>query len=114
MKDRLKTGFADRIEAQREAKKALLAKFQAKPHVPDPDFVSREERKRQELDAVRQARADAKEAARLAAEAAEKARKEDMARRLEEDDELRRSLRKERKAQTKADQRARREAKKRK
>ena len=37
MKD-LKTGFTDRLTAQQDAKKALLAKFKPKPAAPDPEF----------------------------------------------------------------------------
>jgi len=51
------TGFADRISAQQEAKKAMLAKFKAKPTVQDPDFDKREELRAAELEAVRAARA---------------------------------------------------------
>jgi len=61
------TGFADRISAQQEAKKAMLAKFKAKPTVQDPDFDKREEQRAAELEAVRAARAEAKEKARLEA-----------------------------------------------
>jgi hypothetical protein len=100
MKDPLKTGFAERIEAANEAKKALVAKLKPKPMITAPVFESREEIKARELAAVRQARADTKEAARLAAVAAEQAALE-----------ARRGERKERKALTKAEQKARRDAK---
>ena len=99
MKDPLKTGFAERIEAQKEAKKALLAKLKPKPMVTAAVFESREEIKARELAAVRQARAEAKEAARLAAIAAEEAALE-----------AKRGERKERKALTKAEQTAKRDA----
>ena len=65
------TGFADRISAQQEAKKAMLAKFKPKPAVQDPDFDKREELRAAELEAVRAARAEAKEKARLEALARE-------------------------------------------
>ena len=100
MKDPLKTGFAERLTAQQEAKKALLAKMKPKPTVQAEVLESREEIRARELAAVRQARADAKEAARLAAEA--KAQAELDAKRGE---------RKERKALTKAEQKAKRDAK---
>jgi Family of unknown function (DUF6481) len=100
MKDPLKTGFADRLSAAAEAKKALLAKMRPKPTVTAPVFESREEIKARELAAVRQARAEAKEEARLAAEAAELATLE-----------AKRGDRKERKALTKAEQKAKRDAK---
>ena len=75
MRDTLKTGFADRLKAQAEAKKAQLAKFKPKPTVQAEDFESREAVRARELEVVRQARAEAKEAARLAAlEAQEAAR----------------------------------------
>ena len=100
MKDPLKTGFAERLEAKNEAKKALLAKLKPKPTVIAEDFESREAIKARELAAVRQARAEAKEAARLAAIAAEEAALE-----------AKRGERKERKALTKAEQKAKRDAK---
>ena len=100
MKDPLKTGYADRLTAAADAKKAVLAKFRPKPTVTAPVFESREAIKARELAAVRQARAEAREAARLAALAAEEASLE-----------AKRGDRKERKALTKAEQKAKRDAK---
>jgi hypothetical protein len=100
MKDPLKTGFAERLTAQQEAKKALVAKLKPKPMVTAPVFESREVIRERELAAVRQARAEAKEAARLEAEAKELAALE-----------AKRNDRKERKALTKAEQKAKRDAK---
>jgi hypothetical protein len=100
MKDPLKTGFAERLSAQQEAKKALLAKLKPKPMVQAADFESREVIRQRELEAVRQARAEAKEIARQEAEAREAA---ELA--------ARRNDRKERKALTKAEQKAKRDAK---
>jgi hypothetical protein len=100
MKDPLKTGFADRLTAQAEAKKALLAKLKPKPTVQAEVFESREAIKARELEAVRAARAAAKEEARRIAEAARLAELE-----------AKRDERKERKALTKAEQKARRDAK---
>ena len=100
MKDPLKTGFADRLTAQAEARKAMLAKMKPKPTVIAPVFESREAIRERELEAVRQARADAKEAARLEALAREEAALE-----------AKRGERKERKALTKAEQKAKRDAK---
>lgn len=100
MKDPLKTGFAERLTAQAEAKKALVAKLRPKPTVTAPVFESRQEVKARELTAVRQVRAEAKEAARLAAVAAAEAALE-----------AKRGDRKERKALTKAEQKAKRDAK---
>jgi hypothetical protein len=94
------TGFADRISAQQEAKKAMLAKFKAKPTVQDPDFDKREEQRAAELEAVRAARAEAKEQARLEAAARQEAI---MA--------VKRAERKERKAAEAAEMRIRKEEK---
>jgi len=110
MRDRLKTGFADRIAAQQDAKKALLAKLQTKPHVPDPEFVPREERKAAERETIRAARLLEREAAKAAAEAAEAERVRVSAEAEAEEEELRRSLRKERKALTKQEQKEKRDA----
>ena len=100
MKDPLKTGFAERLTAAQEAKKALVAKLKPKPMVAAPVFESRAAIRERELAAVRAARAEAKEIARLAAEAAEAAALE-----------AKRGDRKERKALTKAEQKAKRDAK---
>ncbi len=100
MKDPLKTGFAERISAQQEAKKALVAKLKPKPMIQAEVFESREELRERELATVRQARAEAKEIARLAAEAAALAELE-----------AKRGDRKERKALTKAEQKTKRDAK---
>ena len=100
MKDPLKIGFADRLTAAAEAKKALVAKLRPKPMVTAPVFESREAIRERELAAVRQARAEAKEVARQAALADEEAALE-----------ARRGDRKERKALTKAEQKAKRDAK---
>ena len=45
------TGFADRITAAAEAKKAMLAKLKPKPTVTDPNFDQREAVRQAELDA---------------------------------------------------------------
>jgi len=100
MKDPLKTGFAERLTAQQEARKALVAKLKPKPMVVAPVFESREAIRERELAAVRQARAEAKEKARLEALAKELAALE-----------AKRGERKERKALTKAEQKAKRDAK---
>ena len=100
MKDPLKTGHAERLAAAAEAKKALVAKLKPKPMVTAPVFESREELRERELEAVRQKRAEDKEAARIAAE-------ERAAAELE----AKRGDRKERKALTKAEQKEKRDAK---
>ena len=99
MKDPLKTGFTDRLATAAEAKKALLAKMKTKPTVTDPDFDKREEMRKAELEAVRKARADAKEALRLEA----LAREEEALAHI-------RGERKERKQLSKAEQKAKRDA----
>jgi len=100
MKDPYNPGHAERLATASEAKKALLAKMKPKPMVTAPDFESREQRRARELEEVRKARAEAKEAGRLEAEAREAA-----------DLEAKRGERRERKALTKAEQKAARDAK---
>jgi hypothetical protein len=100
MKDPLKTGYAERLSAAAEAKKALVAKLRPKPTVAAPAFESREAIRERELAAVREARAQAKLVSREAALAAEEAALQ-----------ARRGDRKERKALTKAEQKAKRDAK---
>ncbi|HEY1449035.1 MAG TPA: DUF6481 family protein [Caulobacteraceae bacterium] len=100
MKDPYNPGHAERQAAAIEARKALLAKMKPKPTVTAPDFESREQIRARELEAVRKARAETKEAARLEAEAREAANLEAI-----------RGERRERKALTKAEQKARRDAK---
>src|ERR1700749_2008281 len=96
-------GFTERLEAQAEARRALLEKFKPKPTVTAEVFETRAERKARELEEVRAKRAAEKEAARVRAEvAAEEARKA-----LENDEqaqlEMKRQDRKDRKAQAKAE-----------
>jgi hypothetical protein len=97
------TGFADRLKAASEAKKAMLAKFQPKPAVPDPLFEERAAMRAAELEAARKARAEAKAAAKQALAEAEAAV---AAAALE----AKRGERKERKVLTKAEQKAKRDA----
>jgi hypothetical protein len=54
------------MTAAAEAKKAMLARFQPKPTVIDPNFVDREARKAAELEAIRAARQAEKEASQAA------------------------------------------------
>ncbi len=96
MKDKIRSGFSDRLTAQADARKAMLAKFKPKPTVVATNFKSREEERAEEREARRLAREAEKEAARLAAIAAAEAALE-----------ARKSDRKERKANEKAEQRAR-------
>ena len=113
-------GFADRQKTADEAKKALLAKFKPKVAVIDPDHEKRELIRAQEKEAIRKAHAEAKEAARLAlleaeeaariaAEEAEEAARVAALEAEQTTDEQKRKERKERKAQIKADARARKE-----
>ena len=106
-----RSNFNDRLNAAAEAKKAMLAKFKPKPMVSDPDFKSREERRLAEVEAVRAAREAEREAARKAQiEAQQAMRQATIEAELSELD-AKRAERKERKAQLKADARAKREAK---
>ncbi len=102
-------GFSDRLAAQAEARKALLAKFKPKPTVVAEVLETREQRKARELEEVRAKRAAEKEAARLAKEKAE----EEARLAIENDEELmlqlKRDDRKARKAAEKAAARAKRE-----
>ncbi len=111
MRDLKQTGFNDRISAQQDAKKALLAKFKPKAAAPDPEFDKLAEKRAAEKEAIRQqhelAKAEErrekaeKEAARLAAE-----RETEEALEAEK-----RANRKERKQLTKEEQKAARDAK---
>lgn len=110
MRDLKQTGFNDRITAQQEAKKALLARFKPKPAVQDPEFDKLQAKREAEKEAIRQQheleKAEArrikadKEAARMAAdlEAQEAVEAE------------KRAARKERKQLTKEEQKAARDA----
>jgi len=99
MQDIKGSKFEDRLAAQAEAKKALLAKLKPKPTVRPEEFVDSRTLRERELEAVRVKRAEDRETqrqAQLAARAAEEAAKK--------------SERKVRKALTKAEQQAKREA----
>ena len=104
--------FSDRMKTSAEAKKALLAKFKPKPAIPDPLFEQREALRQAELERVRAERAEAKAAAKRAVEEAEAARREALANDEASILEAKRVERKERKAQAKADARAKREMRK--
>ena len=110
MREIKNSSFADRMKSSQEAKKALLAKFKPKPHVPDPAFEERRAQKEAELQALRDARVAAKEAAVQAKVEAEEAQQQ-----LVIDAELgeldaQRAARKARKAAMKAQARAKKEA----
>ncbi|WP_374469035.1 DUF6481 family protein [Phenylobacterium sp.] len=110
MKNALKDGFADRLQTSRDARQALLAKFQPKPTVTDPRIADRVAERAAALARVRQdrveARAARKQAAADAIEAANAAVQAAEAAALD----LKRGERKERKALTKAEAKAKRDA----
>ena len=111
MRDSKIGGFAERLESQAEARKALLEKFKPKPMVQAEVFETTAQRKARELEEVRAKRAADKEAARIrAVEAAEEA-KLALLNNEEAQLELKRQERKDRKAAAKAEARAKREAK---
>lgn len=112
MKDLKQTGFADRIKAAAEAKKAMAARYPRKVAVTNPDLPNRAEEREAELTAVRAARAAAKEAARVAKAEAEAAA---LAARLNDQatiDQMKREERKNRKAAAKEEARVKRETRK--
>jgi hypothetical protein len=102
--------FSDRLKTAAEAKKALLDKFRPKPTVTDPQFAERAAMREAELGQVRadraQAKADAKQATADAEAAAQAALAADEAAQLE----AKRGERRERKALTKVEQKAKRDA----
>lgn len=105
-----KTGFAERLKTAAAARQALLAKFKPKPAVTDPLFDERDAIRKAELVQVREERAAAKAAVKQAqadAEAAVRAAASDL-----EAAELdaKRGERKERKALTKAEAKAKRDS----
>lgn len=108
-KEPKKSDLEERLSRQADAKKALLAKFKARPMVTDPEFVSRQERKARELEAVRVARLEAKEAARRAKIEEQERQREALLQDEEHQIALKREDRKARKAAAKADARAKRE-----
>ena len=110
MRDLKQTGFNDRITAQQDAKKALLAKFKPKPTVQDPEFEKLAEKRAAEKEAIRQQHELAK--AELRREKAEKeaARLADEMASQEAIDAEKRAARKERKQLTKEEQKAARDA----
>ncbi len=110
MKQNINPGFADRLQAQADAKKALLARFKPKPAVTDENHVDRATRREQELEAVRKARVEERERARI-----ERAEALEMAKMSVEEAELaaleaKRAERRERKATMKSDAQTRRAA----
>ncbi len=110
MRDLKGASHTDRLAAAAEAKAALLAKLKPKPSVTAPPSQSRAVLREAELKAVRQARADEKAAASLAAEGKVAAAAAAIA--ADEDAQLalKRGARKERKQLTKAEAQQKRDA----
>jgi len=110
MRDLKGSGLTDRLSAAAEAKAALLAKLKPKPTVTDPLFAERASMKAAELDEVRAARAvekaDAKQATADKIAAAEAAIAADEQAALDG----KRGARKERKQLSKAEAKAKRDA----
>lgn len=110
MRDLKQTGFTDRLNAQQEAKKALLAKFKPKPAAPDPEFDKLAAKREAEKEALRQQHELAKAEARREKAAKEAARLEAERQAQEAIDAEKRAARKERKQLTKEEQKAARDA----
>lgn len=110
MNDKLKTSFAERLKTAAAAKQALLAKLRPRPTQTDPQHSERAQLRAAELVAVRQDRSDAKatkkQAALDAQEAVLQAQAASEAAALEE----KRGARKERKALSNAEAKAKRDA----
>jgi hypothetical protein len=104
------TGFAERLKTASDARMALLAKFRPKPTVTDPSFSDRASRRAAELDLVRKHRAEAKAAAKQAMAEAEDAARQAEADLVAAALDAKRGERKERKALTKAEAKAKRDA----
>jgi hypothetical protein len=111
MNNTLNTGFADRLKTAASAKQAVLQKFRAKPTVTDPLFAERAAMRAAELERVREERAAARAAKAQAALDAQEAIRAAAIARGEADLDAKRGERKERKALTKAEAKARRDAK---
>ncbi|HLI66764.1 MAG TPA: DUF6481 family protein [Caulobacteraceae bacterium] len=111
MKDRLKTGFADRLKTAAAAKQAMRDKLRPKPTRIDPQHAQRAELRAAELDAIREARGAAKAAKRQAA--ADAVIEAEQAQAAEQEAALvaKRGQRKERKALSAAEGKAKRDAK---
>lgn len=111
MNDKLKTGFADRLKDAAAAKQALIDKLRPKPTRTDPQHEERAGLRAAELGAVREARALGKAAKRQAV--ADAVIESERARAADEDAALaaKRGQRKERKALSAAEAKAKRDAK---
>jgi len=110
MKQTDRNNFSERLKTAAEARKALLAGFQPKPTVVAPELPDRSARKASELQQVREDRVEAKRLRKEAvaeAEAAARAAEEEIAAAALD---MKRGERKERKALTKAEAKAKRDA----
>ncbi len=103
-------GHADRLKTAAQAKAALLAKFKPKAAVTDPQFEDRAALRAAELTAVRKERSAAR--ALIKAEAVEQQAAQDQAQAALAEEALaaKRGARKERKALTNAEAKAKRDA----
>lgn len=110
MSDLRGTGFADRLKAAAEARQALLDKLKPKPTVTAPETVNRADARKAELEQVRKDRADAKAARKQAALDGAAATQQALDDAAAADLESKRGARKERKALTKAEAKAKRDA----
>ena len=104
------TAFGDRASASADAKKAMLAKFQAKPAVKAPEQLDRAARLAAEREAIRMQRAAEKEAIRVEREAAEAEAKRIRMEAEAAEFEARRGARKERKVLERSEAQSRRAA----
>ena len=110
MRDTHIPGYMERLDAAAKAKQALLQQFRPKAAAVSPRLEDRETRRQIELQAVREARAAAKTAKRQAAEEAVLAQEAALAAEAAAAQEVVRGQRKERKALTKAEAKAKRDA----
>lgn len=106
-----KTGFTERLKVAADAKKALLAKLKPKATVTDPLFEERAAMRAAELDKVRQDRAEARAAAKQAIADGEEAVRQRALDAEAQALDAKRGERKERKALTKVEAKAKRDAK---
>jgi len=104
------TGFAERLKTAAEARKALLAGFRPKPAAAPVDFQPRAVTRAAQLADVRRSRAEDRAARQQAAAAELEARRLAADAAAADALDAKRGERKERKALTKAEQKAKRDA----
>jgi hypothetical protein len=110
MNETQRTNFTERLKTAADAKKALLEKFKPKPSVTDPKIEERAQAREAELDQVRRDRAEAKVAKQQASADAVQARADEAAAIEAAALDAKRGERKERKALTKSEAKAKRDA----